>query len=115
MISEFRVKYFKKFRKETFSFNRSGVTLLAGDNNSGKSSIIQGLALWQFCVQEFQRRIGPNALVAPAAATINLALIDFTPLSLPDLRYLWTAQRTNSKIELSCTWFLDPHQQNSKR
>jgi energy-coupling factor transporter ATP-binding protein EcfA2 len=115
MITELRVRNFKKLKKETFTF-KSGITLLAGDNNSGKSTIIQAIALWQFCSQEIARHAGSEALRRGVASQrIDLALEDLTPLPLPALRYLWTNQRTNTKIEVGCAWDLTANARRTRR
>jgi hypothetical protein len=114
MISEFRIKNFKKFKSEVFSFLPTGVTLLAGDNNSGKSSVLQAITLWQYCVNEFTRNIGAIALCR-GEHPAPMQLLRLTPLPLPELRYLWNQQRTNTLIELSCSWFLNQAVPSSKR
>jgi AAA15 family ATPase/GTPase len=45
MIKRVTLKNFKKFSDSQFSFHPSGVTYLAGGNNSGKSTILQALAV----------------------------------------------------------------------
>lgn len=49
MIKKLRVKNFKKFREKDFILHSSGVSLFAGANNSGKSTVIHALAIWEFC------------------------------------------------------------------
>ena len=48
MIGHVTFHRFKQFKDETFEL-RPGVTLLAGGNNAGKSSVLHGLAVWEFC------------------------------------------------------------------
>lgn len=49
MIKELHLQNFKRFRDETFVFHPTGVTLLAGGNNCGKSTVLQAIAVWEFC------------------------------------------------------------------
>ncbi len=59
-----------------------------GRNNSGKSTVLQALAIWQFCVEEFSR--------APRKGTgtngIQVILPNFTALPVPEFRLLWKDQ-----------------------
>jgi predicted ATP-dependent endonuclease of OLD family len=49
-IKSLKVKNFKKFKDFTIDF--SEMTLLVGTNNSGKSSILQSIRLFFWCIQE---------------------------------------------------------------
>ena len=57
--------------------------LLVGRNNSGKSTVLQALAIWQFCVDEFHRskRSGSKG--------IQVVLPNFTALPVPEFNLLW--------------------------
>ena len=59
-----------------------------GRNNSGKSTVLQALAIWQFCVEEFSR--------APRKGTgtngIQVILPNFTALPVPEFWLLWKDQ-----------------------
>lgn len=49
MISKVTIQNFKRFREPTeFILKPEGVTFLAGGNNSGKSTLLQALAVWEF-------------------------------------------------------------------
>lgn len=50
MIRRFTVKGFKRFAEET-TIDLGDATVLVGANNSGKSTILQALALFQYCVE----------------------------------------------------------------
>ena len=45
-ISKFRIQNFKSFDDVTFHFHEK-VNILTGVNNSGKTSVLEALALWQ--------------------------------------------------------------------
>jgi len=92
MIHKLVLKNFKKFEEETFLFNN--FDLIVGANNSGKSTILQALAIWQFCVEQFRnaRKKGTNG--------IQIVLPNFTALPVPEFNLLWK-DKTDRKYEQS--------------
>ncbi len=50
MLSKFVIKGFKRFERET-AVDLDGVTVLVGANNSGKSTVLQALSLFQYCIE----------------------------------------------------------------
>lgn len=81
MITKLTLRNFKSVGEQVFEF--SSFDLLVGRNNSGKSTILQALAIWQFCVDEFHRskRAGSKG--------IQVVLPNFTALPLPEFNLLW--------------------------
>ncbi|EMD3264237.1 AAA family ATPase, partial [Escherichia coli] len=47
-IKKVELKKFKKYKNSTIQLNDE-LSLLVGGNNSGKSSLLQAMATWQFC------------------------------------------------------------------
>ena len=92
MIHKLILKNFKKFGEETFLFNN--FDLLVGINNSGKSTVLQALAIWQFCVDQFRngnaRKKGTNG--------IQIVLPNFTALPVPEFNLLWK-DKTDRRYE----------------
>jgi len=82
MIKSLTLKNLKSIRNETYSF--TSFDLLVGMNNSGKSTILQALAIWQFCVDEFHRS------TRSGSRGIQIVLPNFTALPLPEFNLLWT-------------------------
>ena len=82
MIKEVIIKNFKSISEQTYKF--SDFDLLVGRNNSGKSTILQAMAIWQYCVDEFHRmkRTGKSGA--------QIVLPNFTALPLPEFNLLWT-------------------------
>jgi AAA15 family ATPase/GTPase len=94
--------------------------LLVGSNNSGKSILLQALAIWNYCVDQFNRtkRGGTRG--------IQIVLPDFTALPLPEFVLLWkdkierkNVKQTNGKnkpdfilIEINVFWL---NQNNQER
>lgn len=81
MITELTLKNFKSIGKRHYEF--TNFDLLVGRNNSGKSTILQALAIWQFCVDEFHR------VKRGGSTGIQVVLPNFTALPLPEFNLLW--------------------------
>lgn len=81
MITKLTLRNFKSIGEQTYEF--TDFDLLVGRNNSGKSTILQALAIWQFCVDEFHRakRSGSTG--------IQIVLPNFTALPVPEFNLLW--------------------------
>ncbi len=81
MITQLTLRNFKSIGEQTFDFGQ--FDLLVGRNNSGKSTVLQALAIWQFCIDEFHRskRAGSKG--------IQVILPNFTALPLPEFNLLW--------------------------
>lgn len=81
MITRLTLSNFKSVGKQSYDFTR--FDLLVGRNNSGKSTVLQALAIWQFCVDEFHRskRSGSTG--------VQVVLPNFTALPVPEFNLLW--------------------------
>ncbi len=81
MIHKLTLRNFKSIGEQSYDF--TDFDLLVGRNNSGKSSVLQALAIWQFCVDEFHRtkRSGSTG--------IQIVLPNFTALPVPEFNLLW--------------------------
>ena len=81
MITRLTLSNFKSVGKQVYEFTQ--FDLLVGRNNSGKSTVLQALAIWQFCVDEFHRskRSGSKG--------IQVVLPNFTALPVPEFNLLW--------------------------
>ena len=55
MIKQISTKYFKRF--ETQEFPLEPLTLLAGPNNSGKSTLLQAAMVWNLAMQKWWEKI----------------------------------------------------------
>jgi predicted ATPase len=112
MIEQLSFHRFKRFREASFDFRPSGVTLVAGGNNSGKTSILQGLGVWEFCKVVILQERGPDTLLAGHARQgIGMSDSDFSPINVPTLKHLWTnlsAQRDGEPdgytAKIRATW-----------
>jgi DNA polymerase III delta prime subunit len=91
MISSVGMKRFKKFVNEEITVSSDGITLLAGPNNSGKSTLLHALAVWSFCVFVLRRGKGDEAvLIGYTGQGYGVSDDDFNPINLPDLKHLWS-------------------------
>lgn len=81
MITKLTLRNFKSVGEQVYEFTQ--FDLLVGRNNSGKSTVLQALAIWQFCVDEFHRssRAGSKG--------IQVVLPNFTALPVPEFNLLW--------------------------
>jgi predicted ATPase len=112
VITELTLKNFKSIEHQTYQFGQ--FDLLVGRNNSGKSTILQALAIWQFCVDEFRRvkRRGNTGK--------QVVLPNFTALPVPEFNLLWK-EKTDRRypkingskkqefvlVEIDVTWTTD--------
>ena len=112
MIEKFKAKNFKKFKQASFELRQTGLSFLAGGNNSGKSTFLQALAVWDFCRTVLEMERGVESL-RPDYKRQGLGLSDdeFSPISLPSLKHLWTNLKTiepgagdGYSLELRCDW-----------
>lgn len=112
MITTLTLKNFKSIGEQTYEFTQ--FDLLVGRNNSGKSTILQSLAIWQFCVDEFRRtkRRGSTGK--------QVVLPNFTALPVPEFNLLWKEKtdrrypiKDGSKkqefilVEIKVTWITE--------
>ncbi|KAB7598018.1 ATP-dependent nuclease [Verminephrobacter eiseniae] len=81
MITKLTLRNFKSVGEQVYEF--TAFDLLVGRNNSGKSTVLQAMAIWQFCVDEFHRsrRTGSTG--------IQVVLPNFTALPVPEFILLW--------------------------
>lgn len=81
MITRLTLRNFKSVGEQVYDFTQ--FDLLVGRNNSGKSTVLQALAIWHFCVDEFHRskRSGSKG--------IQVVLPNFTALPVPEFNLLW--------------------------
>ncbi len=81
MITRLTLRNFKSVGEQIYDFTR--FDLLVGRNNSGKSTVLQALAIWQFCVDEFHRSKRTGSV------GIQVVLPNFTALPVPEFNLLW--------------------------
>jgi predicted ATPase len=111
MITQITFHRFKQFSDQTFDLH-PGVSLLGGGNNAGKSSVLHGLAVWEFCRTAIEMERGPETFVAGHSGRgVGLGDDEFSPINVPSLKHLWSNLKTQKVSEedgytltIRCTW-----------
>ena len=112
MITTLTLRNFKSIEEQTYNF--AEFDLLVGRNNSGKSTILQALAIWQFCIDEFRR------VKRRGSTGKQIVLPNFTALPVPEFNLLWR-EKTDRRypkvngskkqefilVEIDVTWIID--------
>jgi predicted ATPase len=105
---------FKQFRDQSFDLH-PGVSLLGGGNNAGKSTILHGLAIWEFCRTAIEMERGPAMFMQRwTGQGIGLGDDEFSPINVPSLKHLWTNLKTQKEnepdgytLKICCEWTRD--------
>jgi len=100
MITKVHFHRFKQYREKTFDLHPEGISLVAGGNNSGKSTLLQGLAIWEFCRMVLEMERGSEVLFRGANRQgLGLGDEEFSPIAVPSLSHLWTNLKTQKEKE----------------
>jgi hypothetical protein len=100
MIHRVVLRRFKRFQEETF--NLPGHIVLAGPNNTGKSTVLQAIAAWGLAFDrwkqrnDFQTHNGQYSWQPIARQT-------FSAVPLRSYELLWTNRQYNGTIEIEVT------------
>lgn len=98
-IKKVELKKFKKYKNSTIQLNDE-LSLLVGGNNSGKSSLLQAMATWQFCKTLLEIEKGRVSWTENATNQgVGLGIVDFTPMFIPSLSHLWTNLKSQKQTE----------------
>jgi len=109
MIRKVTVKNFKLFADQTFELSDSIV--LAGLNNSGKTTLLQAIATWKFGLERWlAQRKGTTTGVKRTGAQITRQ--QFSVLPLKEMNLMWTDRSPGNKIEICVEG--ENHQNGSK-
>lgn len=111
MITKVTFHRFKQFRDQSFDLH-PGVSLLGGGNNAGKTTILHGLAIWEFCRTAIEMERGPETFLANYTGQgLGLGDDEFSPINVPSLKHLWTNLKTQRDTEpdgytlrIRCEW-----------
>jgi hypothetical protein len=85
---------------------------LGGGNNAGKSTILHGLAIWEFCRTAIEMERGAEMFLAGwTGQGIGLGDDEFSPINVPSLKHLWTNLKTQKDgesdgytLKIRCEW-----------
>ncbi|MCR5574117.1 MAG: AAA family ATPase [Bacteroidaceae bacterium] len=106
MIKRIVLNKFKSLNSKTIEL-QDGMTLVVGGNNSGKSTLLHALAVWEFCKTVLVYEKSPTAICRGFRGDgYGISTDDFTPINIPSFRYLWTNLKitTNYSLSLDCYW-----------
>ena len=97
------LKNFKRFQDINIEIREKGLTLISGVNNSGKTSILHALAVWEYAKILLVNYRGCDSLLKDFDVTkkgLGIATESFSPISIPSVKYLWKNQKTNGSYDL---------------
>ena len=96
MIKKVTVSYFKQFQDQAFDL--SDHIVLAGPNNSGKTTLLQAIVAWHLALQRWktQRRTDPQAKQRSA---VPVPRKSFAAVPLRDMKMLWTGKSAHLRKE----------------
>ncbi len=87
MITKVRTRYFKQFVEQEFDL--ADHVVLAGPNNSGKTTLLQAITVWYLALQKWRERRGPES-GSKKRTGAPLTRQEFTALPLRKMNNLWT-------------------------
>ena len=94
MIKKVSLRRFKQFKSREVELHQSGISLLVGGNNSGKTTLLHAFAVWEFCKTVIEMEQGKEALLANSNRQgVGLGDDEFSPVQVPSLKHLWTNLR----------------------
>ena len=89
MIRRISIKHFKRFRDQSFELADSVV--LAGPNNSGKTTLLQAISAWKLGLDRWRIRRPRSSAFSLAGVPVTRA--DFTAVPLREMNLLWEDRR----------------------
>lgn len=94
MIEQVKLKYFKRFKEQSFDLDATAV-VLAGPNNAGKTTLLQAIATWHFAFREWQKKNSYSA--ARRRTGVALTRKEFLSVPMHKFNLLWTDTSTALK------------------
>jgi predicted ATPase len=95
MLTKLTVRNFKRFRDET-RIEFSPITVLVGANNSGKSTVLQALSIFQYCIDVTRKK--KNSVLTLGTVTIGPEAFGALPVTAPT--DLWPDGKTGKPISI---------------
>jgi len=102
-VNLIELKNFKRFQDINIEIKEKGLTLVSGVNNSGKTSILHALAVWEYAKILLINYRGYDSLLKDFDVSkqgLGIATESFLPISIPSVKYLWKNQKTNGSYDL---------------
>ena len=95
MITRLRLVRFKRFEEELFDLGGQSV-ILAGPNNSGKTTLLQGISTWNLALNRWRLEGG---ISGGRTKRISVVLDEFTALPLREMNLLWLNRHVARRIK----------------
>ena len=93
MINRVTLRYFKRFQAETFDISNS--IILAGPNNTGKTTLLQAIAVWHLVLRKWLEERGPESGSKARERTgVAITRQAFTTIPLREMNLLWIDRST---------------------
>ena len=96
-INKATIRNFKRFKEETFDLG--GNVVLAGPNNSGKTTLLQAIATWSLALERW-RELNDYRLYNHVYAKAPIARQAFYSVPLRAFDLLWNERTLDSGIEI---------------
>ena len=90
MIKRLTIRNFKRFTEQVFDLHDSVV--LAGPNNSGKSTLLQAIATWRMGLDHWVAQRGRKA----KRTAVSVSRLGFTAVPLREMNLLWQDRKVSS-------------------
>jgi hypothetical protein len=98
MITKVSTRYFKQFTDQEFDL--ADHVILAGPNNSGKTTLLQAITVWYLALQKWRERRGPESGSKARLRTgVPVTRQEFTALPLREMNDLWTDTLTGLRTD----------------
>ncbi len=121
MINYVKLTKFKKYSDTRIDIHPLGISFLAGGNNSGKSTLLQALAVWEFCRLIIENERGAASLLAGSRGQgLGLSDDEFSPIAVASLKHLWTNLKSQIPgsdgytLAIQCGWTSQGAEKNLK-
>src|ERR1700689_1972016 len=93
MITSVRLVRFKRFFDHSFDLSGNSV-LLAGPNNSGKTTLLHAISAWNLALKRWIAERGESG----GKRRISVVLDEFTALPLREMNLLWLNRHTAQRV-----------------
>ena len=90
MIKRLTIRNFKRFTEQVFDLHDSVV--LAGPNNSGKSTLLQAIATWRMGLDHWVAQRGRKS----KRTAVSVSRLGFTAVPLREMNLLWQDRKVSS-------------------
>lgn len=94
MLTRVRLTRFKRFEDEVFDLTGQSV-MLAGPNNSGKTTLLHAISAWSLALRLWQQESGDKSA---RTRRISVVLDEFTALPLREMNLLWLNRHVARKV-----------------